>query len=275
MAIITISREMGTGAYKIAKEVSKKLKSTLIDGNKLMELAPKYGLTRQIVERIDEKPPSYITAEGRLQASYMKILETMILDCARQGNVIIYGRGGQDLLGGLNNVLRLRFIAPFEYRVETMAEREWLDPDLARAYIRKNDHQRGGFIHFYFDRDWSDPLGYDMIFNTEKLSLASIVDSIVTAARDPRLKDHAADVVIIEDRILQLQVEAALLKSKKLDNHLISVRVEDGEVFLIGHIYSDEDRDHIMKTVKKVKGVKDIVDDMVVVNYKPLSDLLY
>jgi cytidylate kinase len=31
MAIITVSREMGTGAYQIASEVAQKLKYTLID----------------------------------------------------------------------------------------------------------------------------------------------------------------------------------------------------------------------------------------------------
>ena len=275
MAIITISREMGTGAYQIAKEVAKKLRATLIDGGKLKELAPKYGLTRQVIDRIDEKPPSYITAEDRLQAAYLKIMELIILDSARKGNVIIYGRGGQDLLQGLENVLRLRFIAPFEYRVESLAEREWVDPDLAREFIRKNDHQRGGFIHFYFDRDWNDPLGYDLVFNTERMSKMSIIDSIVTAARDPRLKDRTADLAIIEDRMLCYQVEAALLKSKKLGNNPITVSVDGGELTLGGHITSEEVREIVLKTVKKIKGIAAVFDDMQVVNYKPFSDLVY
>jgi cytidylate kinase len=266
---------MGTGAYQIAKDVAKKLKYTLIDGAKLMELAPAYGLTRQIIDRIDEKPPSYITAEDRLQAAYLKTIEMMILDCARAGNVIIYGRGGQDLLDGLENVLRLRFVAPFEYRVEAMAEREWMDPDLAREFIRKNDHQRGGFIHFYFDRDWNDPLGYDLIFNTERMPAASIIDTIVTAARDPKFKNRAADITLIKERMLLFQVEAALLKNKKLEKHHLTVQVDGGEIILAGHIYADADREQVIKTVRKVKGVSDITDDMVVVNYKQFSDRTY
>jgi len=275
MAIITISREMGTGAYQIAKEVAKKLKYTLIDGAKLMELAPEYGLTRQIIERIDEKPPCYSTPDDRVQAAYLKTVELIILDCARKGNIVIYGRGGQDLLKGVENVLRLRFIAPFEYRVEAMAEREWIDPDLAREFIRKNDHQRGGFIHFYFDRDWNDPIGYDMIFNTERMSPSAIVDSIVSVAKDPKFKDRTAEIALIEDRMLCFQVEASLLKTKKLGNLPLTVRVERGEVILSGHLYSEEDREQVIKAVKKVKEVEDIADEMVVVNYKPFSDRIY
>src|SRR6185369_16977618 len=109
MAIITVSREMGTGAYAIAKELAKRLKYTLIDRVKIEELAPSYGLTQEILERVDEKPPSYRTAEDRLQAAYLATVELILLDCAKKGNVLLYGRGAQDLVEGLSNVLKVRF----------------------------------------------------------------------------------------------------------------------------------------------------------------------
>ena len=59
MAIITISREMGTGAYSIAKDVAKKLKYTLVDGARIAEVADRYGLTNEMLLRVDEKPPVY------------------------------------------------------------------------------------------------------------------------------------------------------------------------------------------------------------------------
>src|SRR6266581_2939595 len=71
MAIITISREMGTGAYQIAKEVAKKLKFTLVDGQKIAEVAPKYGISAEILGKVDERPPAYITADDRLHAAYL------------------------------------------------------------------------------------------------------------------------------------------------------------------------------------------------------------
>src|SRR6185369_15635574 len=94
MAIITVSREMGTGAYQIASEVARKLKYTLIDGPRIKSLAAKYGLTPEILQMDDEKPPSYVTAEDRKRAAYLNAIELIILDLARKGNVIIYGRGG-------------------------------------------------------------------------------------------------------------------------------------------------------------------------------------
>ena len=88
MAIITISREMGTGAYKIAQDLAKRLKYTLVDGKKIAEVATRYGLSPVVLERVDEKPPVYITAEDRLQAANLNLVELILLDFARSGNVI-------------------------------------------------------------------------------------------------------------------------------------------------------------------------------------------
>lgn len=269
MAIITISREMGTGAYSIAREVARKLRHTLVDGPKIAELAAKYALTPQILERVDEKPPVYITAEDRRHAAHLNTIELILLECAQKGDVILYGRGGQDLLQGLRNVLRIRFIAPFEERVESFAEREWIDPDLARELIRKCDHQRGGFIHFYFNRDWNDPLGYDLIYNTSRLSRGSIVESIVAAARDPKLKEGEAEAKeMLEDIILCKRVETELLKSRKVEYLHFKIAARDGEVVLSGHVHSEAEREAALKTAGKVKGVGGVQDNLHVVSYK-------
>lgn len=269
MAIITISREMGTGAYKIAKDVAKKLKYTLVDGPKLMEVCERYGLSPDILERVDEKPPVYITAEDRMQAANLNMIELILLDFAKAGNVILYGRGCQDLLKGLGNILRVRFIAPFEERVEKFAEREWLDPDLAHEFIRKSDHQRAGFIHFYFDRDWNDPLGYDLTFNTSVLSESTIVDCIVAAAKDSKLKDAEAGAAdFLDDIILAKKIETELLKSGTIESLHLKIACYNGKVHLSGHMHSDEELVEAVKIATAVPGVQAVKNDLNVVSFK-------
>lgn len=269
MAIITISREMGTGAYKIAKDVAKKLKYTLVDGAKIAEVAERYGLTHDILERVDEKPPVYRTAEDRLHAAHLNMIELILLDFAKAGNVILYGRGCQDLLKGLGNILKLRFIAPFEERVEKFAEREWLDPDLAHEFIRKSDHQRAGFIHFYFDRDWSDPLGYDLTFNTSTLSDAAIVDCIVAAAKDQRLKDaEAGSIDFLDDIILAKKIETELLKCGNIESLHLKIDCYAGKVHLSGHVHSDEELAEAVRIANSVSGVQSVKNDLHVVSFK-------
>lgn len=273
MAVITISREMGTGAYHIADAVAKKLKYTLVDGSRISACASKYGLSLEMLQMVDEKPPSYITAEDRKRAAALNTVELVLLDFARKGNVILYGRGGQDLIKDCGNVLRLRFIADFDERVERFAEREWIDPDLASSMIRRSDHQRGGFIHFYFDRAWNDPLGYDMTFNTSRLSPATIIDSIVAAAKEPNLKEAEKGAVEkIDNTILTKKIETALLNSPDLDYRPFKITAEKGSIVLSGYLASEEEKKRAIKIVESVKGVKSVEADIQVVNYKSFKD---
>ena len=273
MAIITISREMGTGAYAIAKEVAKKLKYTLIDRVKIEELAPAYGMTTEIVERVDEKPPSYRTAEDRLQAAYLSTLELILMDCAKKGNVILYGRGAQDLIKGLDNVLRVRFVAPFEDRVEKFAEREWIDPELARDLIRKSDHQLGGFIHFYFNRDWNDPMAYDVLFNTTKISQSAMVECVIAAVKDARLKESEEDsMALLDDLILAKRVEVELLRSSTVRVLQFGIQVEDGAVTLSGHVQSEVEIEEAVRLAEAVEGVSFVESELDVISFKPAKD---
>jgi cytidylate kinase len=274
MAIITVSREMGTGAYHIASEVAKKLKYTMIDGPRIASLAPKYGLTPEMLQLVDEKPPSYVTAEDRKRAAALNEIELIILELSRKGNVIIYGRGAQDLMNGCKNILRLRFIADFEERVERFAEREWIDPDMARSLIRRSDHQRGGFIHFYFDRDWQNPNAYDMVFNTSRLSEATIIDCITVAAKEPSLKEaDKSSVAAIDTVILIKRIETALLCAPVLEDYRpFTISVNKGHVALSGYIVSNEQKKAAVAIVKGVKGVSSVQEDIQVVDYKAYKE---
>ena len=49
MAVITISREMGTGAYHIAEELAKRLKYALVDGARISANAAKYGISPEML----------------------------------------------------------------------------------------------------------------------------------------------------------------------------------------------------------------------------------
>lgn len=274
MAVITVSREMGTGAYQIASEVAQKLKYTLIDGPRIKSLAAKYGLTPEMLQMVDEKPPSYLTADDRKRAAALNSIELIILDLARKGNVVIYGRGGQDLLKDCRNVLRLRFIANFEERVERFAEREWIDPDMARALIRRSDHQRGGFIHFYFDRNWNDPNYYDLVFNTSRLSESTIVDSIITTVKEPSLKESdKASAAVIDSVILSKKIETALLNSPVLEDYRpFSTSIQKGVVSISGYISSDAQKKAALEIVKSVKGVTSVLEDIHVFDYKAYKE---
>lgn len=272
MAIITISREMGSGGIPIAHRTAEKLGYTLIDGDSIAAVAANYGLTAEALENADEKPPAFVEKiDEKIETDFHRV-ELIILDHALKGNVVIYGRGGQDLLKGISSVLRVRIIAPFEERVERWAEREWIDPDLARILVRKSDQQRAGFIRYYFDRDWQDPLHYDLNINTSRLSDDTAVKLICEGVKDKNLQEHKdAGKKLLQDRIIGKRVEIKLLGDgiiEGLHHYHFHITVNNGIVSLGGHVHSNEQQQAALDAVRAIDGVKGIDDQLEIRRYR-------
>ena len=268
MAIITISRQMGSGGIPIVQQVAEELGYNLIDGDAIKEVASNYDLTDEALQQIDEKPPAFVEKIDRQIELNMNRIQLIVLEKALEGNVVIYGRGGQDLLPEITSVLRVRVIAPFEERVERWAEREWIDPDLARSLVRKSDQQRAGFIKYYFDREWDNPLEYDMVINTTRVSNDTAIKLIKEAIQDPYLLEKK-DVckVKIKDLIIQKKIQIARLADDRIEDIWFNIDVTDCHVTLSGHVYSEEERQAAIDDARQVEGVIDVKDQLKIVHY--------
>jgi cytidylate kinase len=269
MAIITISREMGSGGIPIAHQAAAKLGYTLIDGETILDAADEYGLTPEAIEQADEKPPHFVDTLDSKQYLSLHQIELIILKAALKGNVIIYGRGGQDLLEGVDSVLRVRIIAPFEVRVERWAEREWLDPDRARYLVRKSDQQRAGFIKYYFDRDWTDNDHYDLVINTLRLSEEMAVKLICSSVKDENLVNAKPDSKKrLRDLILSKQVEIEIMSVDEIDASLLEISTESDVVTLSGQVHSKAERKEAEARARAVAGAGNVNNEIRVVEYK-------
>jgi len=253
MAIVTISREMGSNALPIAQAAAEELGYLLLDGAMLREVAPDYGLTEEDIDRADEKPPAFIETLDRKLLLTLHQIELIVLEQARQGNTVIYGRAGRDVLLNLENVFRVRIIAPFDLRVERLAEEEWLDPEVACNMIRRNDQQRAGFMKYYFDRDWTDPLGYDLVVNTQRLSDEVAAGMIIQGVRDAAFADtegHSRKA--LEQLILRKQIQIEYLKALQEDDGLpFDIRVADDVILLCGIIRSEQQRQRALSAADR------------------------
>jgi cytidylate kinase len=269
MAIITISREMGSGGIPIAHQVAEKLGYDLIDGETLKAAAGDYGLSPEALEQADEKPPAFVPGRDEQIAVDLHQIELIILERALKGNVIIYGRGVQDLLQQASNLFRVRIIAPFEERVERWAEREWLDPDYARILVRKSDLQRAGFIKYYFDRDWEDPLGYDLIINTSRMSEGMAVKLICDGVKDKNLIERKGESKkILTDLILRKKVEIAILSEESIEGYHVEIAGGDGVVTLSGHVHDNKELKTVLALTGKVDGVTKVINQIKIVDYR-------
>ncbi|MCK5826272.1 MAG: cytidylate kinase family protein [Desulfuromusa sp.] len=268
MSIITFSREMGSGGIPIVHQVAEELGYTLVDGDVIRAAADSYDLSQEALQQIDEKPPAFVDHLDRQIELNMSRIQLIVLEQALLGNVVIYGRGGQDLLSGISSAFRVRIIAPFEERVERWAQREWIDPELARYLVRRSDQQRAGFIKYYFDRNWTNPIEYDMVINTIRVSNETAVKLISKAIKDPYFieKDQTCKIKI-KDLIIQKKIQIARLDDERIKDIWFNIDVTDCHVTLSGHIHSESERQAVIDDASRVERVTGVTDDLKLISY--------
>lgn len=275
MAIITIARQMGSLGNEIATDVAQRLKYTLVDQAKLQAAAEAYGLLKSELEEVHEKRPTLVTRYLTMRhRAYLDMIQTIIYSYARQDDVVLLGRGATVLLSDVPSALHVNIFAPFERRVEVVMAEERLTRPLAEQLVRESDQDRAGYTKYLFDRDWMDPLLYDLMLNTGSVTRQHACDLIVEAAHAKELLEaHERSLEILDHHILIRKAEEALLRAKQVNPRHISVAVTtSGILKLTGIVNSEKEKLAAEAVVREVPGVKDVDNDLYV-TIAPLDHL--
>lgn len=191
--IMTFSREAGAGGSDIARRVAKALNLDLIGGQIIQHVADSAKMSRKVIDTLDEREVTFretllssLFGDNRpWPGEFLHHLSRVIGTIGIFGNVIIIGRGANYVLPK-EKVFRVRIIAPMELRIKYFMEDRGYTKAEAEQYIVKRDGNRKAFVRKYFSADIADPQYYDMIMNTEKISMASATESIIVAFHQRR-----------------------------------------------------------------------------------------
>jgi hypothetical protein len=183
---LTISRECGTGASSIARLVGEAVDWAVFDRELLEFVAEKYHTSPTKLKYVDETTTNWISQlmdsliapSSVSQLQYVHRVSRVILRAARAGKAIFVGRSAQFLLPRENG-LRVRLIAPLEYRIERIMEWIQLTRREARKYIAAIDAGRQHYCRQYFRHDAADPHYYDLEINVERLGAEGAAHVIV------------------------------------------------------------------------------------------------
>ena len=205
MAVISLSRQVGSGGHEIAELVSRRLGYTILDRQMMSKIGSNAGIIKagQLVDLSAERhhvagafergasmTPFNVLDIRAYEASGLgaedrsaQIVNKILLIAYERGNIVVEGRGGQGLLRNKPDVLQVRVIAPIQQRVEYLMKRDGISADLARQKVKEADAAQADYIRRYFDADIYDATLYDLIFNTAKLPLEAIANAICDSVR--------------------------------------------------------------------------------------------
>ena len=188
MAVITISREVGSSGTEICRRITKSLNYAFVDKTTIGQVLKQYGLLK--FHEVYEKEPSIWSQFDAEDKQHIMMLNRTILAFAKQDNTVLLGRGGFVLLRHYPNVLNIRIQAPFTYRVQHIMKKEAIhDTAEAEDFVRERDQIRRSFLQTFYDVKWEDTTMLNLVLDTSRIPLDMAVNWILEAARALEAKD--------------------------------------------------------------------------------------
>jgi cytidylate kinase len=265
MYFITISEMLGTNGEKIARKVAEELKYTFYGTKELFEAAAAMGFLSD-AKKSDENVPALLE---RLFSDKPKIyldrLQSVIYEVAKKGNAVFFGRGGKFLLQSFDCAFHILVTGSMEKRIQRVMEEKQAGREVAENIIKHSDHDKRAFIRFAYDEDMLNPRFYDLVLNTDKLSIDSAVKMIVDAANSDEIKSCGIDSVQLLGKLsLTRKVESLFLEAGITSAHLFFTVEETNSVRLFGIADSSGEKEGIENLVRKIKEIKNIKNELMV-----------
>jgi cytidylate kinase len=186
--VVTISREPGSGGRIVAQKLAETLGIEVFHQEVLHEMAKRAEVSEQLLATLDEKGlsiledwiASLVNDRHLWPDQYLQHLMYVIGTIGKHGRAVVVGRGANFILPPEQR-FRVRITAPQRRRIENVARDFNLSPDEAKRRVIKTESNRKAFVRKYFNADIADPTNYDLLINTQTLSVDNAVEVIGAA----------------------------------------------------------------------------------------------
>jgi cytidylate kinase len=270
MAIITISRGTMSGGEALAGTLSKRLGWPAVGREMIKEAANTFNLSENLLAEQLEKMPGLFRKYTSERGLYLMALQSALIERALKGNFIYHGLAGHLLLKDMPQVLKIRLIAPMEYRVRQLVEKKQMSREDASNHIKQVDRQRREWTRWLYDVDWSDPALYDAVFNLNSLPLELIAELICKTVEAPLFQDSQKHRQALNQFHLANQVRMSLARNDRTHGAKLDVTVKDSRVRVTGEILTgglfgsgiDSTNNAIREIAMEVPGVEAVEVDV-------------
>jgi cytidylate kinase len=264
MSIVGISETMGSLGDDIGRELGRRHGWEFADREIISKAAERFGESPIDLMHVTEEKPSLLERIRDTYRQYVVSVEAILLEMAARDNVILSGRGATVVLAKVPHVLRVRITAPETVRAERIRQRMGLTPEASLDQVRQADRERAARIRFLYHVDWDDPLLYDVVLNTERLTVERATRMLDEMLQDPRWAGTPESRRRLADLSIAAQATAGLLVSPATRTLKVLVSCTDGQVSVSGMVDGEEQRKAVDDLVSAISGVKGVLNEVTV-----------
>ncbi len=263
MSIVAISETAGSLGREIGRTAAATLGHEFADREIISKAAERFDEGVLELTHATEEKPTLWERFTETQRRYMAYVEAIVLEMAARDNVVLVGRASTIILGKIPHVLRVRISAPEGARAQRVHQEQGLTAEAAVDYVRRSDHEHAARVRFLYHVDWDDPLSYDLVLNTERLSVEGGARLIRDALQEGRFETTVTARKTTRDLSVIAQAKAALLANPLTRLRQIFVSSTDGYLALSGTVRTEQERRAAQEAVASIPGVTGVLNDIV------------
>jgi cytidylate kinase len=209
VGIVTISASYGAGGAEVAPAVAERLGLTFHDRAIPARVAGRLGVPVAEAEANDE---TVVRGLWRLVASlgtmpdpvggvmptsslpderaYRQQTERILAEVADTGGGVVLGRAAALVLGERPDALHVRLDGPADRRLAAAVARAGRPEDEVRVDLEANDRSREAYVRHFYRCNPASARHYHLVVDSTAVSLDTVVDLVVLAARDRGIGPH-------------------------------------------------------------------------------------
>jgi len=212
MPVITISRQYGSLGDELAKYLADKMGTKVVNRSDLVdELFA--GMGEDVIGRLTESPKFFLECPEGSSRTYKDILvDAMKQRISDNANVIFMGMGSSLALSG-DGAIRVRVIASDRTRAQRISRLDNISLDEALTALTYADRKHKRFVSTLFDVDLTELTLYDIVLNSDCLSVEEMADSVLALASKRELRSRIHNETTRNDS-QDHQTEAPLFKNE-------------------------------------------------------------
>lgn len=185
--VITIARGYGTGGKHIAEQLAEELgvqcyenriltlasQESDVEESRFVEVDEKLrsGYFLSLLKSIPKKMKTHHDEKAFVSDDKLFEYQSKIIrELAKNESCVIVGKCADFVLRDFDHVVSIYIEAPRAFTLPIIMKRENLSEEEASARITRIDKYRADYYKYYTNgREWTDPVNYDMTFNSQKV----------------------------------------------------------------------------------------------------------
>ncbi|UCD31462.1 MAG: cytidylate kinase-like family protein [Desulfobacterales bacterium] len=203
MPVITISRQFGAGGKTLGEMIAKELNYQFLDDLIIQELADQAKVSTDSVISMERTAgsklsklistmlnPNYIERiigadKGYIdEEKYVELLHEVIMNFAKQDNVVILGRGGQYILQDFVGAYHILLVAEWQYRIKFMQQFYDMSEAKAKKAVKQGGTRRSNLYKKFGREDYDQPHLYHLGLNMSRLTLEQALKEVIALVKE-------------------------------------------------------------------------------------------